>query len=146
MAIVIITHCGLPNGPRKEYPFLHFRMATILKDGSITGACITKSFPIAIGWWNTSSYEPQLNSWVSFLFFPPQELTARSRWWHLAWYQERDSEFCLIRLWKSTSLPLVLASKARRQSWWLKNQQRGAIRPLRNPWRNPKRRKKKKIP
>lgn len=55
MAIVIITHCGMPNGPRKEYPFLHPRLATILKDGPITGACITKSFPIAVGWWNMSS-------------------------------------------------------------------------------------------
>lgn len=42
MTMVIITHYGLPKGPRKVYPFQPRRIATILKVGSIADACITK--------------------------------------------------------------------------------------------------------
>lgn len=41
---IIITPSGLPKGPRKKYPFPPLRMATILGDGSMSDACITK-FP-----------------------------------------------------------------------------------------------------
>lgn len=124
MTIVIITHCGLPNGPRKEYPFLHLRMATILTDGSIVDSCITNSFLIAVRWRMLTEHVFS-GTPAEFLGQLPSShpRTNRSRWW--TWLDDKKGTQGAVwsRLWKSSPLPLVLASKARRQSWWLKNQQ-----------------------
>lgn len=40
---LVITHCGFPAGPRKEYQLPLLRTATIPGDGFIADARITKS-------------------------------------------------------------------------------------------------------
>lgn len=47
---IIITHCGFPTGPKKQYQFPLLTMATIPGDGFIADARITRRVSHAVGW------------------------------------------------------------------------------------------------